>query len=453
MRASTLLSLALAAGLSLGAASALDLVKVAPSDWNRASVLLGGYELVADDGVIAVVDDAQRERLEASDLRFEVIDRNEDPDLHWYVVDLLGRGMHSASLEYLRPADQGLLPAGFGAPVHDDGTFAVVLLDQEQAHELHELGYELFESQDAVVRRGLAGRVSARRRREIEARVLAEPTAADPAPVLAALDPAKRLLDHQYLVNLGTRHYSRDEGRQAAEFVKDRFEDMGLAAELQPFTYRGREVFNTVATLPGTDPSAPQVLITAHMDSTRLWGSSAHAPGADDNASGTSAMLAVARAFTGFRFTSTVKFIAFHAEEVGLIGSKAYAAAAAERGDAISGVLNMDMLGFGSQGKMEVLGDEQSAELVEIAKSLGQPVTDLEVVNTIKPNFWYSDHSSFWRKGYRAVLITEWLDDFNNHIHTTRDTFDKISAERIDQSLRVTVAMGVRLAGLEGPAS
>ncbi len=428
-------------------AAPLHMVKVAEADWARASTVLSGYEVAVDEAVLAVADDAERARLESGGVAVQVLDSNDDPALRWYVVDLQGRGLHSRSLRHLAPAEPGQLPAGFGPAVFQDRDRAVLRLDEARAHELHESGYELFEARTS----GAPAAAYSTRRQETLGFWAADPLeVADPAPVLAALEPARRKLDHEYLVNLGTRHYAQEGGRLAAQFMKQRLQDAGLAAEFHDFVYRGVNLQNVVATLPGEDPAAPAVIISAHMDSIRLWGGTDKAPGADDNASGSSALLSVARAMARFKFERSVRFLAFHAEEVGLIGSKAYADMVAARGDQLAGVLNMDMLGYGG-GKMEVIGDGPSTELVNRIKAVGQPVTSLEVIPTVKPEFWYSDHSSFWRKGYAAVLISEELDNFNPHIHTLKDTFDKISAERIDQSLRVTVAAASALAGLVGP--
>lgn len=426
-----------------GAASALELVLFSDPEWRAARELVGGYEVRSPRGIVAVIDAAQREELEARGIRPSLLEENEDPELRWYVVDLQGRGLHSASLAHLRPAAPGTYPEGYGRPAFEDGAVAVVLIPRESAEALHELGYEYFEVRDRADRTPILARAP-------EGLGLTAGDPVDPTPLLAALDPIRRKLDHEYLVNLQTRHYKQEGGKKAALFVKQAFEEMGLTAEYHAFSYGGVEVANAVGTLAGTDPDAPQVLVTSHMDSILLWGSQAKAPGADDNASGTTAMLAIARAATRFRFKNTLKFIAFHAEEVGLIGSKAYADMAAARGDAIAAVLQMDMLGYGSD-KMEIVGDEPSSELVARIKTVGQPVTALEIIPSIKPDFWYSDHSSFWRKGYRAVLVTEDLAEFNPHIHTKNDTFEKISATRIDQSLRAVAAVAADLAGLEGP--
>ena len=87
------------------------------------------------------------------------------------------------------------------------------------------------------------------------------------------------------------------------------------------------------------------VIVCAHYDSTSTQATT-HAPGADDNASGTAAVMEMARVLAGYQFDYTIKFIAFSAEEWGLYGSRHYAQAAKQRGEQIVGVVNLDMIGY-----------------------------------------------------------------------------------------------------------
>jgi len=102
---------------------------------------------------------------------------------------------------------------------------------------------------------------------------------------------------------------------------------------------------NTIATKEGTVAPGEQVIICAHMDDysemPQTW-----APGADDNGSGTVAVIEAARLFAEYNFEKTVKLCLWTGEEQGLLGSEAYAADAATAGDDIIGVYNFDMIGY-----------------------------------------------------------------------------------------------------------
>ena len=100
---------------------------------------------------------------------------------------------------------------------------------------------------------------------------------------------------------------------------------------------------NVLATKTGTKYPNRQYIICAHYDD---MPSGALAPGADDNGSGTCAVLEAARLLAPFSFDYTIIFVAFDEEEQGLIGSHAYADTAYNKGDSILGVFNYDMIAW-----------------------------------------------------------------------------------------------------------
>ena len=112
---------------------------------------------------------------------------------------------------------------------------------------------------------------------------------------------------------------------RALEYAQQYLEKLGLKTERVPYSLSCRTGLshNLEAILPGTE-SQQSVLITAHLDST-TFGSVSIAPGADDNASGSSAVLEAARILSQYQFKHTIRFVLFTGEEQGLIGSRAYA--------------------------------------------------------------------------------------------------------------------------------
>ena len=103
---------------------------------------------------------------------------------------------------------------------------------------------------------------------------------------------------------------------------------------------------NKVVTIPGHGPNADEiVLMTAHLDSTST-NPTTLAPGAEDNASGVSALMEAARLFRFYKFDRTIKIIFFTGEEQGLYGSEAYVDDHSDEMDDIVGVINLDMFGY-----------------------------------------------------------------------------------------------------------
>ncbi len=168
-------------------------------------------------------------------------------------------------------------------------------------------------------------------------------------------------------------------------------------------------------------------LIGGHLDDVP---SSGYAPGADDNASGTAAVLEAARVMRNFMFEHTIYFVAFNAEEQGLIGSDSFAARAYRNGDTILGVLNFDMIGYvtPSNPNRDTMNAHYttavpncSVFVTQFFKAVADTYTQLKirmVRNTGTSGA--SDHASFWRRGYKAMLGIE--RSLTPAYHTTGDT-------------------------------
>jgi hypothetical protein len=149
------------------------------------------------------------------------------------------------------------------------------------------------------------------------------------------------------------------------------------------------------------------------------------APGADDNASGTAAVIEAARIFTQYNSKYTIIYALWDEEEQGLIGSAYYALQAYNSGDSIMGVINMDMIAYDSNS-------DNKAEIHTrpIANSIALKDKMLEIntlystgltLSTINPGATYSDHASFWNRSYGAILLIELDGDFNAYYHTVND--------------------------------
>jgi len=201
-----------------------------------------------------------------------------------------------------------------------------------------------------------------------------------------------------------------------ANIVAD-FQSFGLSTSLDPFTYGGGTYYNVVSVLPGTTRPKDIYLVGAHYDSVGN-------PGADDNASGVAGVLEAARVLSQYDFGCTIAFIAFDAEEAGLRGSDAYAAAAKARGDNILGMLSLDMIaynvkGVGNPGAADIYGrtDPIKQALANAVAAYGNGITA-----TLNGPLDASDHAPFEWQGYpAALLIEEWG---NPYYHTAQDNID-----------------------------
>jgi Zn-dependent M28 family amino/carboxypeptidase len=201
-------------------------------------------------------------------------------------------------------------------------------------------------------------------------------------------------------------------------------------------------ITNVIATLQGTDPSAPPpwYVVSAHYDSraTDVLDFTNDAPGADNDASGVAAMLELARVFADHPSKATLVFAAFAGKEQGLYGSTYAAQQLAAAGRTVNGVLNLDTIGspLGSNGVseprtvsvfsegipinatpaqislMQAVGGENdgvSRQVARYIKETGENGTDMNVQLVFRrdPILRGSDQDSFARQGYPAVRFTE----------------------------------------------
>ena len=143
------------------------------------------------------------------------------------------------------------------------------------------------------------------------------------------------------------------------------------------------------------------------------------APGADDNGSGTAAVIEAARIFSQYSFPFTIVYALWDEEEQGLVGSSYYASQAANAGDSILGVINLDMIAYdgNNDGNADVhtssIANTNSIKdkMLEVNLDYGINL-DLDVV----PAQPYSDHQSFLNNGYGAILLIEDDNDFHPNI-------------------------------------
>jgi len=243
------------------------------------------------------------------------------------------------------------------------------------------------------------------------------------ADIVAAVSQTNLQSFTQSLQDYQTRYSSTDSYDTACDWVETQFESYGLAAVQQEFPMSGYNCQNVIAELPGTGDASVIWILCGHLDSTSPSQYS-FAPGADDNASGSSAVVEAARILSGYDFENTIRFICFGGEEQGLWGSDYYASQAAAAGDDIAGVVNLDMIYYGPSGSdvLWVPYDNQSTGLALALEAISDTyVPALTVDVEYSPGTTYSDHSSFWNAGYAAVLGIEQEVYSNPYYHQTTD--------------------------------
>ena len=254
------------------------------------------------------------------------------------------------------------------------------------------------------------------------------------------------------LQSFGTRDFHTQSAAESAEYIRSELQGMGLETHLQEFYVDEVEVVNVVAVLHPEAASEGVYVVGAHYDSenslvtNQSEAENVTAPGADDNASGVGVMLEIARVLSNSgRVTSTVKFVAFGAEEMGydysggLKGSTEFVAIESTANSTLRGAFVLDMVGYRAteENRISLVTNDASRGLSEaMAGAASEFDLDLSVTQELSDSIVYSDHSSFWGQGYRSILIIEELNSvtekpLNPYYHSSEDTADKLSDEQM----------------------
>jgi len=291
-----------------------------------------------------------------------------------------------------------------------------------------------------------------------------------PLPPLSAEQDtlAKRLRAHVVMLagRIGERNADKMRALDsAATYVSGTFASLGYTVTEQKYDARGKTFRNLEVTLPGTSLPTEIVLVGAHYDGVFMT------PGADDNASGMSAVLELARMLKAQPHARTVRLVAFTMEEPPFfftedMGSLRYARAAKARGDNIVAMLAMETIGYysdrdGSQryppilgwfypsrgNFLGIVGNVSSRSLVHRVITDFRQFAEFPSVGTAAPmqipGISWSDQWSFWKEGYDAVMITDTAPFRNKNYHELWDRPDSLNygrMARVVQGVARTVA-------------
>jgi hypothetical protein len=237
-----------------------------------------------------------------------------------------------------------------------------------------------------------------------------------------------------------------------------------LAVEFDEFTQKpgGRiprdvQIVNVIATLPGKQPQSKDriYVVSGHYDSraTDVADATSAAPGANDDASGTAAVMEMARVMSKYEFDATLVFMAVAAEEQGLNGSTHWAEMAKQKGLNIAGMITNDIIGSSraddgrvddkhvrlfAEGippvrelseEMRTLlrtggeNDVPARQLARYIKEIGEkyvPGMNVTIVYRRDRYLRGGDHSPFLDRGYAAVRMTEPNEDFRHQHQNVR---------------------------------
>jgi Zn-dependent M28 family amino/carboxypeptidase len=200
---------------------------------------------------------------------------------------------------------------------------------------------------------------------------------------------------------------------------------------------------NVVGVVPGTDPllASQWVIVGAHYDHIGVGPRGLVGYGADDNGSGTAALIEILEAMAAAPPRRSVLFAAFAAEEDGLIGSQKLAKELPFAKEAVVAMLNLDMIGRGEDDVAMVLGIQYNPDLERVldrAKKLEKTGIKTIEHNSDGELFQRSDQYSFHQIGVPTVFFMEDLPlATNTQYHTWKDVVDLVDTEKIANTAKL----------------
>jgi hypothetical protein len=267
---------------------------------------------------------------------------------------------------------------------------------------------------------------------------------------------------HKLASILPARNYKNPSSMdRAAEYIFKRFRQYTGRVEFQEFTVEGNSYKNVIASFGPGGAECSRVVVGAHYD---VFGDQ---PGADDNASGTAAILQLAALFSRLKpqLNHRIDLVAYALEEPPLfrtpnMGSAVHAGSLAKAGVKVRLMISLDMIGvfpakaepyafttpFITPGNYipgnttGVYGKKGEEHITRILAKYMREYSGISVLAINPPEgtegIDYSDHLNFWKHGYRAVMITNFFLCPSPHYHNPEDTIDRLDFDKIAEIVK-----------------
>jgi len=260
----------------------------------------------------------------------------------------------------------------------------------------------------------------------------------------AVIDSTQLLRDLQTLSSdeMQGREVDTPGGAKARAFVTERFKASGVTpfgeSYDEPFTFSSgragaraeRHGINVAGHIDGTDAPRRFIVVSAHYDHLGVRNGVVY-HGADDNASGTAALFAVARYFSAHRPSHSLLIVAFDAEESGLKGSEAFVRQPPVDVAALGVDLNMDMIGRDPNDKLFVVGTYTQPFLKPLVDKAAAMATVNLLVGHDNPNEkgvedWTRDSDQYAFMQAKIPALYFGVEDFDQH-HKPTDEYETMT--------------------------
>ncbi len=328
--------------------------------------------------------------------------------------------------------------------VSPSGSQIIVVAERDGDTISPERGVYLMSLEHTVSRDDIAARLASMRASESALKDFANRTF---GPIYGAVDAVtseistSRIYEYEKdLFAFGSKFITEPGNAQAITYLQETLRGFGYEPELQWFEPRpGVRTANVIATLRGTTDASLNYVISSHFDSVQ------RGPGADDNTSGTAALIEAARVLRSSPQSATIKFAFFTGEEAGLLGSREFVRRAVEAGDQIVGALNNDMVGFANDSRLDNTIRYSNDGIRDIQHAAAMSFSDLI---TYDARYYKNTDAHAYYEAYGDIVggIGSYPILGNPHYHQRHDVLETINHQLVAEVSKTTVATVMLLA-------
>lgn len=373
------------------------------------------------------------------------------------VLAVIGEGRHRRS--YLHDVTTGARTRLFHnntvrtiAPeyvwsVSPDGTKVLIQAERDGDTVSPERGVYLTDLSGTVTREELLERIDRQLAHEADLRRRGEaifaPIADQVRQVTGGVSVSRIFGYQQSLFAFDSKHITQPGNRKAIDYLAGTYRSFGYQPELQWFTPRGvidgAQTANVIAVLPGTVHPELVYVVSSHFDSR------AEGPGADDNTSGTAALLEAARVLRNHPQPATIVFASFTGEEAGLQGSREWVRRAIADSMKVVGALNNDMIGWANDQRLDNTIRYSNAGIRDVQHAAALQFSDLITYDAL---YYKSTDAAAYYEAWGDIVggIGSYPVLGNPHYHQPHDVLETINHRLVAEVSRTTVATLMLLA-------
>lgn len=330
-----------------------------------------------------------------------------------------------------------------------DGRRILIVAERDGDTVSPERGIYLVDLSKRVTRDDVRARVQANLEAEqaliAKGRRIYAPIAADVKRVVVEASVERIFGYEKTLFDFDSKFVTQPGNKRAAAFLFDTYKSFGYAPEYQPFEYRIRgtaqtgQTANVMAALKGTTNPELVYVVSSHYDSV------AAGPGADDDSSGTAALLETARILANHPQPATIVFASFTGEEAGLLGSREFVRRAVADKMHIAGALNNDMIGWANDYRLDNTIRYSNPGIRDVQHAAAMQFSKLITYDAL---YYKSTDAAAYYEAYGDIVggIGSYPVLGNPHYHQSHDLLEGINHQLVTEVSKTTAATLMLLA-------